>query len=164
MHSPSPQQPQGTPVRRRSRLTRYLAIAMILLITPIFAMAATVAATGLVTVQVSEKQADGMNLYIPVPALLLDMAVFAAPMVLPNDALAEVRTELAPFRSGLRAFADELADMPSGTLVEVQDGDEHVRIAKTFRTFEITVESHDADVSVSVSVPSRLMSRALDIF
>ena len=154
----NPHQPT-TP--RRRPFARYLAIALILLVSPIFALAATVAATGTVTVQIEDKQADGVDLYIPVPALLFDVAVFAAPLVIPDDALADVRREIAPFRDGLETMADELASMPSGVLVDVQSHGEHVRVTKTWRTFDIEVHSADADISVSV--PARLLSRTLDM-
>ena len=58
-------------------------------------------------------------------------------------------------------MADELATMPSGVLVDVQSHGEHVRVTKTWRTFDIEVHSADADISVSV--PSRLLSRTLDM-
>ena len=150
---------QSAPQRRP--LTRYLAIALILLISPIFALAATVAATGTVTVEIDDRSADGVNLYIPVPALLFDLAVFAAPMVMPGDALAEARQEIAPYREGLEAMAEEIASMPSGVLVDVISDGEHIRITKTWRNFEIEV--HGPDTDIAVSVPSRLLSRALDV-
>lgn len=149
-----------TPGPRKSRFKRFVAIALLLLFMPIFVFGATVAATGTVTVSVQEK--DGVNLWIPVPALLFDIAVFAAPRLMPEDALEEARHELAPYYDTLSALAHEIEKIPAGAvLVEVQDGDEHVRIAKEWRSFEITVDSNDADIRVSV--PARLLSRGLDI-
>ncbi|MCG8462454.1 MAG: hypothetical protein MI919_39725 [Holophagales bacterium] len=148
---------------RRSRLGRFLAFALLLLFMPIFVFGATVAATGTVTVQVAEHGPGGVNLWIPVPALLVDVAVMAVPMVIPDDALADARREIAPYRHQIRALAEALEQVPAGSvLVDVRDGSEHVRIAKDWRNFEITVESPDTDVKVSV--PTRLLSRALDIF
>lgn len=159
-NNPHPTQTPATP-RPRSRWLRYTAIAAIVLISPIFALAATVAATGTVTVKVAEHGPDGVNLYIPVPALVFDLALFAAPMVMPEDALDEARAELAPYREGLDALAAELADMPAGVLVEVESDGEHVRVEKTWRSFEIKVESSDADVTVSV--PARVVASALKV-
>ncbi len=147
--------------KKRKPLTRYVAIALLVFLMPVFAFATAVAATGTVTVSVHERGADGVRLYIPVPALLLDLAVFAAPRLMPEDALAEVRAEIAPFRPGLEAFAEELESCPEGVLVEVRTPTEHVRVAKTWRTFEVEVDSADADVRVSV--PARLASRMLDL-
>ena len=148
------------PARRPRRFTRYVAIALAVLLMPIFAFATAVAATGTVTVRVHER-ADGVHLYLPVPALLIDLAVLAAPRLLPAGALAEARAEIAPYRDGLEALIEELENCPAGVLVEVDTPTEHVRIAKTWRSFEIEVDSHDADVRVSV--PARLASRVLDV-
>lgn len=140
---------------------RYLTIALVVLMTPIFVLGATVAATGTMTVRVEEKSPGGVDLYIPLPALLFDLAIFAVPRFLPDEELAEVRQEIAPFRRGLDIFAEELESMPTGVLVEVEDGDEHVTIRKSWRSFHIDVQSSDTDVSVTI--PARLLSRSLDI-
>ncbi len=147
--------------RKRRPFTRWVAIALLVFLMPIFAFATAVAVTGTVTVSVHERAEDGVRLYIPVPALLLDLAVFAAPRLMPEEALAEARAEIAPFRDGLEALAEELENCPEGVLVEVQTPDEHVRIAKTWRSFEIEVDSDDADVRVKL--PARLASRVLDV-
>lgn len=152
---PRPQTP------RRRPFMRYVAIALIVLITPIFALATAVAVTGTVTVSVQEKGPDGTRIYVPVPALLLDAAIALAPMIIPEEELAEARREIAPYRDGLEALASELENMPAGVLVEVEGPDEHVLITKTWRSFEISVESDDADVRVTV--PARLVSRVLDV-
>ncbi len=153
----NPRPPEGGP----SRLRRYVAIALLVFLMPVFAFATAVAATGTVTVSVHERGDDGVRLYIPVPALLIDLAVFAAPLVMPDDALAEVRAEIEPFRDSLEAIAEELESCPPGLLVEVETPDEHVRVTKGWRSFEIEVDSEDADVRVAV--PARLLSRMLDV-
>lgn len=152
--------PEQSPRPRKSRFKRFVAIALLLLFTPIFVFGATVAATGTVTVSVQEK--GGTDLWIPVPALLFDLAVFAVPHIVPEDELADARREIAPYLDTLTALAHEIESIPAGAvLVEVQDGNEHVRITKEWRSFEILVDSDDADVRVSV--PARLLSRGLDI-
>lgn len=147
--------------QKKRPYARYLAIALIVLMLPFVALATAVAATGVVTVKVHEPGPDGTRLWIPVPALLLDLALFAAPMVIPDEALADARREIAPYREGLRELADELESCPSGVLVDVRTRDERVRITKTFRSFRVEVESDDADVRVAV--PARLAGRALDL-
>jgi len=146
---------------RRRPFMRYVAIALILLMTPIFALATAVAVTGTVTVSVQEKGPDGTRIYVPVPALLIDAAIALAPRVIPEDELADVRREIAPYRDSLEALVAEIEKIPAGVLVEVESRDEHVRITKTWRSFEISVESEDADVRVSV--PARLLGRVLDV-
>ena len=136
-------------------------VALIILLTPIFVLGATIAATGTVTVKVRENTPDGVDLFIPVPALLFDVVVFLAPLMMPDEALAEIREEIEPWQPALEAVAEELENCPSGVLVEVETGDEHVRVYKEWRSFHVDVESPEADVQVAV--PARLMSRALDI-
>jgi hypothetical protein len=145
---------------RQSRLSRYLTIALILLVTPIFVFGAALAVTGFVTVEVYEE--GGTNLYIPVPALLFDVAIFVAPMVMPDEALADARREIAPYRDALVTLAEELEDCPSGVLVDYRGNDERVQISKGWRSFKVDVDSDDTEVHVKV--PARLMSRALDVF
>lgn len=159
MQAPAASQP--SPRRRKSRFTRFVTIALLLFLMPIFVFGATVAATGTVTVSVEEK--GGTNLWIPVPALLFDLAIFAAPSFIPEDALREARSEVAPFHEALSTMAHELESIPAGSvLVEVQGGnDEEVKITKTWRSFEITVHSDDANVRVVL--PARLLGRSLDL-
>ncbi len=155
--------PATSPVRpaapRRSRLSRFLTVALVLLLAPIFAFGATVAVTGIVSVEVHE--ADGVNLYIPVPAFLVDLAVMIAPLAMPDGALDEARAEVAPYREALEMLADELENCPSGVLVDVRSDSEHVQVTKTWRTFEVEVLS--PDTNVRVKAPARLMGRALDL-
>ena len=150
-----------TTAAERRPFTRYVALALLVFSMPVFAFATAVAATGTVTVRVHEQGDDGVRVYVPVPALLIDLAVFAAPRLMPADALAEVRAEIEPFRAGLEALAEELEDCPSGVLVDVQTPDEHIRVTKSWRSFEVEVDSEDA--GVRVSVPARLASRILDV-
>lgn len=145
---------------QQSRLSRYLTIALILLVTPIFVFGATLAVTGFVTVEVYEE--GGTNLYLPVPALLIDLAIFIAPMVIPEDELADARREIAPYRDALVTLAEGLEDCPSGVLVDYHGKHEQVQVTKTWRSFKVDVDTDDTEVHVKV--PARLMSRALDVF
>ncbi|MEM1202839.1 MAG: hypothetical protein AAGN66_06375 [Acidobacteriota bacterium] len=150
------------PPRRTRPFVRLVAFALLALFMPIFVFGATVAATGTVMVQVHERGPDGVHLLVPVPALLFDVAAFAVPRMLPQDALAEVRRELEPIRPALDAMAQELLECPPGVLVEVRDGAERVHVIKERRTYRIEVHSDDADIEVSV--PARLLGKSLDIF
>lgn len=147
--------------RPSSRFSRYLAIALAIFFLPIFVFATTVAATGVVTVEVHEHGENGVDLYIPFPALFFDVAVWLAPKVISAEELADARQQVAPYRDGLEALAAELESCPPGVLVEVESPGEHVRIVKSWRSFDIDVKSADADVSVSV--PARFLGRALDL-
>jgi len=144
----------------RSRLSRYLTIGCLILLTPIFVFGATIAVTGFVTVEVYEE--GGTNLFIPVPAILFDLAIFAAPMVIPDEELEDARREIAPYRDALETIADELKDCPSGVIVDYQGNGEHFQLTKTWRSYQIDVDTDDTEVHVKM--PARLMSRALDVF
>lgn len=157
----SPSQPTSPRPKRRS--TRWVAIALLFLFMPIFAFGATLAATGTITVSVQDSGPDGVDLWIPVPALMVDVVVLAVPMIVPDEDLAEARRQLAPYLEQIEALAEQIEDVPAGSvLVDVRNGAEHVRVAKDWRNFEIEVESPES--SVRVSVPARLLSRTLDIF
>jgi hypothetical protein len=144
----------------RRPFVRYVAVALLILFTPIFVLGATVAATGTIMVEVHEHQ-DGVNLFVPVPALLVDLAVMAAPHIIPPEELADMRREIAPWRDTIESIAEQLEDCPDTVLVEVKSRDENVRITKKNRSFYIAVDSLDANVNVTI--PARLLSRALDV-
>lgn len=148
--------------RKIRRLNRFIAFALLCLITPIFVFGATVAATGFVQVSVDERGPDGANLFIPVPAIFFDVALFAIPRIVPPAEMAEARTEIGPFLPALQQMAEELENLPNATLVEVSSPTEHVKISKQFGSFYIEV--HDQDADVSVKVPARLISGALSLF
>ena len=147
-----------TQPKKSNRLLRFALIALLILMMPIVVLATTVAATGTIMVKVHDAET---NLFVPVPALLVDLAVFAAPHVIPEHELADVRAEVAPYRDALRAVAEEIEDCPDVVLVEVLSADEHVQISKEGRSFYIDVDSPDGNVSVKV--PARLLSRMIDL-
>lgn len=152
---------RGEALDHRRPFGRYLVIALFILLTPIFVLGATIAATGTVTVKVREKSPDGVDLFIPVPALLFDVVVFLAPLMMPDEALSEIREEIEPWQPALEAVAEEMENCPSGVLVEVHSGKEHVRVYKEWRSFHVDVDNPEADVQVAI--PARLLSRALDV-
>lgn len=147
------------PSKRRGRFTRFVAISLVLLLMPVFLVATAIAATGTVTVRVQDHSPSGMNLIIPVPALLFDVAAFVAPRLIPEDALMDIRDELAPWRPALVEAANALEDCPTGILVDVRNRDEHVVVRKMRGRYRVNVNSTDLDLQVSV--PSRIMRRAL---
>ncbi len=153
--------PSSTPVpkRRHGRFTRFVAIAMVLMIMPFFLVATAIAATGTVTVRYHDRSESGVNLTIPVPALLFDIAAFVAPRLIPDDALDEIREELEPWQPALVEAANALNDCPSGVLVDFRDHEEHVVVSKQRGRYSVKVDN--PDVNIQVSVPSRIMRRAL---
>ncbi|RMH16073.1 MAG: hypothetical protein D6696_19080 [Acidobacteria bacterium] len=146
------------PPRPARRWLRFLAIVTLIALLPFVVVGTTIAATGTVTVQVHERT-EGVHLWLPVPALLFDVAAFVAPRLIPEQELASVHAELEPWRPALVEAVRALEDCPSGLLVEVVTASEHVRVSKDGRSFRVSVESPDVDVKVAV--PARIARRAL---
>ncbi len=147
--------------KKRSLLLRLFVIAVVLMVMPFFVLAATIAVTGTVTVKVAEHGPDGMNLYLPVPALLIDVATWAFPKMIPEDELRDAREELGPYLPALEEVAREIKTCPDGVLIKVEGGDEDMRVIKDGRSFRFEIESEDADIRVSM--PARLVTRALAV-
>jgi hypothetical protein len=123
-------------------------------------LAGTIAATGLVTVRVNEQGPEGTNLYVPVPAGLLYLGLAALPHVLPDEELAEIRTELGELGPAIAALGEALEDCPDAVLVDVQERGESVRITKQGRSLLIHVD--DGRDEVRISVPAALFSRTVN--
>ncbi|MEL7059079.1 MAG: hypothetical protein AAGN46_03520 [Acidobacteriota bacterium] len=134
---------------RRSRALIWVVAALACLLLPFVTLAATVAVTGFVTVEIED--AAGGEIFLPMPALVADLGLALAPRLLP----AEARRELAPFRQALRSIADDIDDCPDATLLEVIDRGERVTFAKEGRSLVLRVEG---DEQVTVAMPSRLVS------
>jgi hypothetical protein len=119
-------------------------------------VAGTVAATGLVTVNVHDKT-EGTHLYLPVPAALVYLGMDLLPLVVDDHDLADMRRDMGEWGPFVSATLQGLADCPDGVLVDIRDHDETVRIVKEGRSFEIRVRSKTD--SVDISVPARLFSK-----
>lgn len=121
------------------------------------ALAAAVASTGVVTVDVREEGPSGTRLLVPVPALVLDLGLGVAQLAVPRDELARIRAEVRPFAPGITELARELERCPDATLVEVTSDRESVRVTKRGHTFVVDVDGHDGQVRVVL--PARTLTR-----
>lgn len=140
------------------RLARILvavtvAFAMVFLGTGV-ALAATVMTTGLVTVSVQESGPEGTDLFVPFPAIALDLGLGIASIAIPPEERARMRAEVAPYAPALREIARELEEIPNATLVEVVNDRESVRVTKRGGTFVIDVDSPDGKVHVALPAAS----------
>src|ERR1700740_13364 len=106
---------------------------MILLGKIVLGMAATALAgvgilcsEGLVQVKVIEKQPQGHHINIIAPALIAPVAAH----FVPRRDLADATREIQPYLPTIRATLDSLSDTDDVVLVEVNERDEHVRVAK----------------------------------
>jgi hypothetical protein len=137
-------------MRRGTKIFTTLAAMMaVMLLGSGLLLAGTVAVNGLVTVQVDESGPDGTDVYIPVPAGLLYAGLALVPMFA-GDELDEMRQEIGEWGPFLTAAAEAFEDCPDAVLVDVQDGDETVRIVKRGRALDVFVDGHDGKVHITV--------------
>lgn len=104
---------------------------------------------GFIAVKVHEKQADGSNVSLIVPAALV-------PTVLgfvPRHDLGDASEKLRPYLPIIDAALPALEQCPDGLLVEVIDPQEHVKISKMAGS--IVVDVNDSGEIVHVAVPLR---------
>lgn len=122
------------------------------------AMLATVASLGIVVVDVREGGPSGHRVVVPVPLVLAQAALAVAPAVAPQDKL-RIPPEALAHVGLAREVIEALADAPDGELVRVEDGSEHVLIAKEGRSIRVRVDSDREHVNVTV--PLHLVMQAL---
>jgi hypothetical protein len=101
---------------------------------------------GLIRVSVEEYRKDGTNLHLYVPAEVAPLAAHFLPREEFRGNMKDLR-EVLPI---LRAMSAELTKLPDTVLVEVRDGDEHVRVAKSGGGLEVEEESPREHVHVYV--------------
>jgi hypothetical protein len=123
-------------------------------------LAATVVRSGFMTVQVHDRGPDGVHLYLPVPAALVDIGLGTLPLWMPREELAQVRREIGPWGPALRAAARAFDECPDAVLVDVVTDSETVRVERRGRWLEVAVDSEDTDVRVKI--PANTMSRLLN--
>jgi hypothetical protein len=111
--------------------------------------AAAVSSQGFIDVRVHEKQADGHNVTVIVPAALVPLAL----KFLPREHLADAAENLREYLPIIDAAIPALEDCPDGVFVEVIDAEDHVVIAKSGGS--IIIDVNDAGETVHVSVPLR---------
>ena len=148
-----------------SRTAKILAIlvgaALVLVMGTGIMVAGTVVTSGLATVSIHEEGPDGLDLYIPVPAGLIEASLSVAPVVLrllPDDHLASeldrVRADLDHMLPALEAVLAELGNLPDAVLVEVEGESEYVRVSKQGGSIRVVVE--EGGDRVVVSIPTRV--------
>lgn len=122
------------------------------------ALAATVAATGFVMIEVKDKGNDGVSFTAPVPAALVDAGLGIA-QVAAADELAQARRQLEPYSAVIENLFDELDQADSFTLVSVETPEETVWVGKEKGKIIVDVDAPDA--TVHVSLPLSLAERVL---
>lgn len=117
---------------------------------------------GFIHIAVDDRGGDPVSIRIAVPVVVAGAAVTVATHAMPAEARAEMRRELGPYQPLLRELAAELERCPDATLVEVEEGGDHVEVIKEGANLIVRVRSADADVDVQL--PVALAGHALRAF
>lgn len=99
---------------------------------------------------------DGTHIVVPVPLSLAQAALTFAPDDVKRIEAPEV-AEYLPYAEGI---LEELRKAPDGLLIEVEERDEHVRIAKEGDVLRVHVTEGD-DSNVDLSLPLSSMQAML---
>lgn len=144
-----------------TRATKVVAVliglALVLVLGTGMLVAGTAVTSGLMTLSIQEEGPDGLNLYVPVPAGLIEGALALTPVVLRliddqhgYGELERVRAELDELLPALEVMLDELPRMPDAVLVEVDGAGEYVRVSKEGRSLRVLVEEDGSRIAVTV--------------
>lgn len=115
---------------------------------------AALSSEGFIHVKVHEKDPDGHNINLLVPAAAVRLTLAAVPLTLrfvPREHLAEASENVRPYLPIIDAAIPALEDCPDGVFVEVTDDHEHVMVSKSGGS--LIVDVNDEDDVVHVSVP-----------
>lgn len=118
---------------------------------------AALSSEGFVHVKVHEKQANGTNFNLIVPAAMIPATLH----FVPKERLQHGSGDLQKALPIIDAAIPALADCPDGVLVEVTDPGEHVLITKSGGS--LLVDVNDPGEEVHVSVPLRAAQSAIHV-
>ena len=124
-------------------------------------VAGTTVASGLMTVSIHEEGPDGLDLFIPVPAGLVEATLELAPLAFKvaghhglDHEFDHVRGEIEDMLPALDAMLAHLHEMPDAVLVEVESDREFVRVSKKRGSILIRVEEHGN--RIEIAIPTRV--------
>ena len=117
---------------------------------------AAVSSEGFIHVKVHEKQPNGENVNLFVPAALATAALHFVPN---RDLRAHDSAKLRSCMPIIDAAIPALYESPDGVLVEVRDSQDHVLVRKIGGS--IVVDVNDSEDVVHVSVPLRAAQSAI---
>lgn len=122
------------------------------------ALLATVASLGVVVVDVREGGPDGNRIVVPVPLVLAQAALAAAPMVAEKEL--RLPDEAAQHIGIAKEVLEALAAAPDGVFVHVEQPDEEVVVRKEGDKLVVQVRGRNGE-DVSVNAPLSLAMSAL---
>jgi hypothetical protein len=101
---------------------------------------------GVIRVEVDEHRAGGSHVHLWVPAAAVPMAMH----FVPKEHLREASSHAAEYMPLVQIVTAELRRYPNTTFVEVQDGNDHVRVATVGSKLQIDVVNEEENVHVAV--------------
>jgi hypothetical protein len=111
---------------------------------------------GMIEVKVVERQPEVHHVYVIAPAMLVPIGMHFAP----QRKLSRAAREIRPWLPTIRAALDQLRESDDVTLVEVNEPDQYVRVAKEGGS--IVVDVKDENDTVHVSTPIRVISSMVE--
>jgi hypothetical protein len=114
---------------------------------------------------VSVHEAGGTNITVPVPLALAQVVMAFAPDEIKYVDIEHADDEVARYWPYLERIVDELGNIPDAVLVEVEDGNDHVIVAKDGDVLRVSVdEGNGSGETVRVNVPLSMVSAMLDAY
>jgi hypothetical protein len=101
---------------------------------------------GTVRVDVDERREGGAHVHVWAPAAVVPMALH----FVPDDKIREVTDHANEWAPLVRIAAKELRKYPNTTFVEVEDGDDHVKVSTVGAKIQIDVTNPQENVHVTV--------------
>ena len=143
--------------RRRKLLLGIVLLVVSLMVGTVGLGAATAIGRGLVHIEVDSGGLDGDQFGLAVPAALIDLVLWIAPVNLIADEIPI--DEIRPYLPVMHELSRQIEQLPDAVFVEVTGPDETVRIEKRNGRFviDVTGRSERVHLSVPVSTVTRLM-------
>lgn len=112
---------------------------------------------GVIRMDVGEHREGGSHVHFWVPATVVATGMH----FVPADKMREAVKQAHPYLPVLREVAKELEKYPDAEFVDVEDAQQHVRVAMSAGKLRIDAVSEDGDV-VHLSVPARVLRDVAD--
>jgi hypothetical protein len=107
---------------------------------------------GVIRVDVDEQRDGGTHVHFWVPATVVSTGLH----FVPQEKMQSTARDVRPYLPVLREISKELEKYPNAELVNVTNGEDHVRIAMNHGKIHIDAVSHEGGV-VHVTVPARVL-------
>lgn len=99
---------------------------------------------------------DKVALWLPVPVLAADLALYLTPA----DVISDIRENLHPWKDLILSSVHELAECPDATLVEIDTNNERILVKKDGADLIVDVDSQ-AEGKLYMELPIRSVERIL---